>query len=113
MQDAILVTGEFGYTQAQLAAIGFLARYQGATHRLYTYHLREWCVFTKRTVLPPALTDTASAPRPIRLTMVRSSLVCKGASCSGSLTISCLLLSALRAMKPTLMPRPSGNSERS
>jgi integrase/recombinase XerD len=29
-------------TPAQLAAVSYLARYTGATHRLYAYELRRW-----------------------------------------------------------------------
>ena len=38
---------------AQLAAVSFLARYSGRTHRLYTYQLKRWFTWSESNGLDP------------------------------------------------------------
>jgi integrase/recombinase XerD len=40
-------------TPAQLAAVSYLARYSGATHRLYAYQLRRWFSWCETNGLDP------------------------------------------------------------
>ena len=40
-------------TPAQLAAVSYLARYTGATQRLYAYQLRRWFTWCGRNGLDP------------------------------------------------------------
>ena len=40
-------------TPAQLAAVSYLARYTGQTHRLYAYQLRRWFTWCETNALDP------------------------------------------------------------
>jgi len=42
-------------TQAQLAAISYLARYSGATHHLYAAHLRRWVSWCETNKMDPLI----------------------------------------------------------
>ncbi|WP_101523217.1 tyrosine-type recombinase/integrase [Nocardioides houyundeii] len=45
----------FTMTAAQLAAVSYLARYSGRTHRLYAYQLRRWFTWCENNGLDPLL----------------------------------------------------------